>query len=196
MFGKQFTLDILLNAIKKAKPGVLMLGAHHYVQLSEHDFHASGEISTDDLLSVTKIFPAGSAVPAICEQKLKEKFPNLESVFNGYGQTECGMISIGKRNSDLGLLHPAGQLKIVHPDSGKICEPGEVGEICFKGPSMMIEYLKRPIETDNFFDSDGFGRTGDIGYYDIDGKIRYVDRMKELIKYMNTFQKFRRSLRA
>lgn len=182
MFGKEFTLEVLLKAIKKAKPEVLMLGAHHYVQLSEYECFDSGQITPADLSTVTRIFPAGSAVPAICEERLKQKFPNLQSVFNGYGQTECGMISIGEENSHLGLLHSAGQLKIANPDSGEICKPGEVGEICFKGPSMMMEYLKRPSETRQYFDSEGYGRTGDIGYYTDDGTIYYVDRMKELIK--------------
>ena len=49
----------------------------------------------------------------------------------------------------------------------------------------MLEYLKRQKETSAFFDDDGFGHTGDLGYYKVetDGvKIIYVDRMKELMK--------------
>ena len=69
------------------------------------------------------------------------------------------------------------------PDSGKICAPGQIGEFYLKGPAMMLGYLNRPIETDDYFDSDGFGRSGDMGYFDNDGNIFYVDRIKELIKY-------------
>jgi long-subunit acyl-CoA synthetase (AMP-forming) len=34
----------------------------------------------------------------------------------------------------------------------------------------------------DYFDDDGFGRTGDLAYYDNDGDLFYVDRMKEIIK--------------
>ena len=47
----------------------------------------------------------------------------------------------------------------------------------------MTGYLNRPMETDQYFDSDGFGRSGDLGYFDDNGNIFYVDRIKELIKY-------------
>lgn len=47
---------------------------------------------------------------------------------------------------------------------------------------MMLEYLKRPKETAEYFDQEGFGHTGDLGYYDENGKLYFVDRMKDLIK--------------
>ena len=96
MFGKDFNLDILLNAIKTARPDTVILGAHHYVQLSEYD--VSKTVTMQDLDSVSKIFPAGSAVPSICEANLKRKFPSLIEVVNGYGQTEAGIISVGIDN--------------------------------------------------------------------------------------------------
>ncbi len=59
---------------------------------------------------------------------------------------------------------------------------GEVGEICIKSSYMMVEYLKRPKETKEYFDSDGFGHSGDLGYYDNKADLFFVDRMKALIK--------------
>ena len=82
----------------------------------------------------------------------------------------------------LGTLHAGSELKVVDPDSGKICGPGEIGELCLKGSAMMIKYLNRPSETSDYFDEDGFGRSGDLGYYDNNGHITYVDRLKEIIK--------------
>lgn len=49
----------------------------------------------------------------------------------------------------------------------------------------MLRYLKRPKQTKEYFDSDGFAHTGDLGFYDENGEIFFVDRMKELIKYKN-----------
>ena len=48
----------------------------------------------------------------------------------------------------------------------------------------MLGYLNRPKETNEYIDFEGFGHTGDIGYYDENGDIYYVDRLKELIKYV------------
>lgn len=45
---------------------------------------------------------------------------------------------------------------------------------------LMIGYLNRP--KSDFFDDEGFGMTGDLGYYDEDGVLYYVDRVKELVK--------------
>ena len=49
----------------------------------------------------------------------------------------------------------------------------------------MLCYLKRPKETEEYFDFEEFGHTGDLGFYDNKGWIVYVDRMKEVIKYNN-----------
>ena len=49
----------------------------------------------------------------------------------------------------------------------------------------MLCYLNRPKETAEHFDSEGFSHTGDLGFYNNDGWIVYVDRMKEVIKYKN-----------
>ena len=70
--------------------------------------------------------------------------------------------------------------QIVNPDTREICKPLEHGEICGKTEVAMMGYLNQPRST--YFDEEGFGMTGDIGYYDTNGKIEYVDRVKELIK--------------
>ena len=49
----------------------------------------------------------------------------------------------------------------------------------------MLRYLKRPKETEEYFDFEEFCHTGDLGFYNQEGWIIYVDRMKEVIKYKN-----------
>ena len=80
---------------------------------------------------------------------------------------------------------PQYRVKIEDPETGERCGVNKHGEICLKSPFLMQRYLKRPKETEEFFDFEGFGHTGDIGYYDTEGNLIYVDRMKELIKYKN-----------
>ena len=65
-----------------------------------------------------------------------------------------------------------------------ICKPGELGEICVNSPHTMMEYLERPEENKQCFLEDGFIRTGDLGVYDDQGNFSLVDRIKEIIKYV------------
>ena len=74
------------------------------------------------------------------------------------------------------------RLQIEDPDTGTRCGPGQLGEICVKTSYLMVGYLKRPKETKEYFDFEGFGHTGDLGYYDKNGDFYFVDRLKELIK--------------
>ena len=56
------------------------------------------------------------------------------------------------------------------------------GEICVRGPTLILGYLNSP-NGNQVFDSEGFYHTGDVGYCDRSSKLWYiVDRKKELIK--------------
>ena len=72
--------------------------------------------------------------------------------------------------------------QILDTETGNTNGIDEVGEICVKSPFQMFEYLERPEETKKCFTEDGFIRTGDLGKYDSEGRLIYVDRMKALIK--------------
>lgn len=78
-------------------------------------------------------------------------------------------------------------LKIRDPDTGKSLGPNQVGEICVKGPQVMKGYYNNEDATRGAFTSDGWFRTGDLGYYDKEEFFYIVDRLKELIKY-NAYQ--------
>jgi len=183
--GKGFSLELLLSEIKQSKDrfGALVLGTHHYVQLSELDL-STVKFKPSDLYSVKMILPSGAAVPAICRQKLKKIFPFLTFFYNGYGQTEVYVISGGFQElRGLGRIFPGTTAKVVDIESRQICKPFEHGEICVRTNTMMLGYLNQPKST--YFDNQGFGMTGDIGYYDNNGVLHYVDRLKEVIKYCN-----------
>ena len=72
--------------------------------------------------------------------------------------------------------------QIVDPNTNEICGVNERGEICVKTDFMMMGYLNRKTANKEVFDSHGFIRTGDIGYYDNSGIVYYFDRLKEVIK--------------
>ena len=68
----------------------------------------------------------------------------------------------------------------MNPDTGKKCGPWQHGEIRAMSIRKTIGYLNRP--KSDIFDDEGFVMTGDLGYYDKDGLLYYVDRVKELMK--------------
>lgn len=67
--------------------------------------------------------------------------------------------------------------------TGESLGPHKEGELCFKGPLMMLGYVGDGVSTQNIYDSEGWLHTGDVGYFDNDQYFYVVDRIKELIKY-------------
>ena len=62
--------------IKQTKPLCVVVGTHHFVQMSEIDFESTG-LDKKDLASVMWITPVGASVPQITSQNLKKIFPNM-----------------------------------------------------------------------------------------------------------------------
>ena len=79
MNGTGFSLQKLLEAIKDEKPVSLIIGSHHYVQMSEMDFSLTG-LDKQDLSSVFVVTPVGTSVPEISFTKLQNIFPNLKVI--------------------------------------------------------------------------------------------------------------------
>jgi acyl-CoA synthetase (AMP-forming)/AMP-acid ligase II len=82
-----------------------------------------------------------------------------------------------------GYLVPAVEARVVDVATLQDLGPRESGEIWLRGPNIMQGYWKQPAATADTLVSAGWMRTGDIGYFDSDGSIYLVDRLKELIKY-------------
>ena len=70
---------------------------------------------------------------------------------------------------------------VIRDDDGNNVPLGEVGEICARGPQVMLGYWQRPDETAKAIMADGFFRTGDMGFMDERGFTKIVDRKKDMI---------------
>jgi long-chain acyl-CoA synthetase len=80
----------------------------------------------------------------------------------------------------IGYPFPSTDLVILDPDDKEL-PIGEAGEICARGPQVMVGYWNRPDETAKVMTADGFFRTGDIGIMNEKGQFRIVDRKKDMI---------------
>jgi long-chain acyl-CoA synthetase len=107
-------------------------------------------------------------------------------IIEGYGLSEtspvltCNGGNIAEWTGTIGLPLPSTEIAI-RDDHGHDLPIGEQGEICARGPQVMKGYWRRPEETALVMTEDGFFRTGDIGIMDEDGRVRIVDRKKDMI---------------
>jgi long-chain acyl-CoA synthetase len=83
-------------------------------------------------------------------------------------------------NGSIGLPIPSTEISIRN-DAGDALPVGEIGEICVRGPQVMLGYWQRPEETEKVMLPGGWLRTGDIGRMDSEGYVYIEDRKKDLI---------------
>lgn len=115
------------------------------------------------------------------------RIPNI-SIRQAYGATEsCGACTMARKNDNnigsIGVLIPNISAKVWDSDLKKSVGPLKKGELYFKGPMIMKEYVGSESDTNLCIDEEGFLHSGDLGCYDQNGHFYIVDRIKELIKY-------------
>jgi len=110
------------------------------------------------------------------------------TLIEAYGLTETSPaacinpLTLPVYNSSIGLPIPSTELSIRDEEDRELgVGQDQAGEICLRGPQVMRGYWQRPEETAKVMTSDGFLRTGDIGYVDERGYVRIVDRKKDMI---------------
>ncbi|CAN8274529.1 unnamed protein product [Cochlearia groenlandica] len=115
--------------------------------------------------------------------------PHVDLI-QGYGMTESTAVGTRgfnyqklRKHSSVGLLAPNMQAKVVDWSSGSFLPPGNRGELWIQGPGIMKGYLNNPEATNMTIVEESWLRTGDIAYFDEDGYLFIVDRIKEIIKY-------------
>ncbi|CAG9839882.1 unnamed protein product [Diabrotica balteata] len=178
----KFSEDSFLKALQDYKVSVVRLAPPLAIFLAK-----SPKVNKYDLSSVAEIFSAGAPLSGKTEVKLKQRL-NLKAIHQAYGCTE-GTLALTIMNKD--VYRPGSCGKVItymkcivrDPETGKSLGPHQVGELCYKGPTVMKGYYRNPEATRNSFTDDGWLRTGDLGYYDDEQYFYVVDRLKELIKY-------------
>jgi len=120
-------------------------------------------------------------------QKQLEEIIGQGKLLEAYGMTETSPLTTmnptrGKKKlGTIGLPLMNTDIRLLDPSTGEEVPPGEPGEICIKGPQVMVGYYNKPEETAQVIDARGYLHTGDVAVQDSDGFLRIVDRTKDMI---------------
>jgi long-chain acyl-CoA synthetase len=145
--------------------------------------HAPG-IRKVDFSGVKVALGGGMAV----QRDVAERWKALTgtTILQGYGLTEASPVVTASPldqtefTGSVGLPLPETDVS-VRDESGRTLGLNATGEICVKGPQVMLGYWRRPDETTATFTDDGWLKTGDIGRIDDRGFLYVEDRKKDLI---------------
>lgn len=139
-----------------------------------------------DLSSLIKGFSSGNP------EALKKISTTMgvSGLLNVYGLSESmANATIGwhedpleKRCTMNGFPHPGAEVKIVDPETRKKLPVGENGEIALRGLCIMKGYYKKPKETAEALDKEGWLYTGDLGRLDETGYLQFLGRIKDAYK--------------
>jgi len=149
--------------------------------------HTSGFDSVD--FSELKLtIGGGAAVQAAVAKKWQQVTGNRLN--EGYGLSETSPIltlNFGDRSNTEGLYitgvgSPIPSTDIsIRDDNGKAVKQGQAGELCAKGPQIMLGYWNNEEATSDTMTTDGYFKTGDIALLDEHGFFHIIDRKKDMI---------------
>jgi len=107
-------------------------------------------------------------------------------IIEGYGLSETSPVAsinrtdIAEFTGTVGFPLPSTEIAIRDAE-GHDLPLGQAGEVCIRGPQVMVGYWNRPDETAKVMFDDGYFRSGDVGVMEADGQVRIVDRMKDMV---------------
>lgn len=171
-------LDSMVAAMRK-QPFTGLCGLNTlFVSLCDHaGFRAL------DFSRMKATISGGMALTAVAAKRWQEV--TGRPVYEGYGLTEASpvvTVNPGTNNQPgtIGLALPDTELRVID-DENAVLDINQPGELCVRGPQVMLGYWQRPEETAHVLDGDGWLRTGDIAIIREDGFTKIVDRKKDLI---------------
>jgi acyl-CoA synthetase (AMP-forming)/AMP-acid ligase II len=129
---------------------------------------------------------AGAPIPAAVVERASSTLPSIK-VLSLYGRSENLVTTCCSTDDDVsraltsdGSALPGTEVKIVDVGGNEVPR-GIEGDIAYRGPAHMIEYLANPGETASLFTADGFSKSGDLGVMTDDGYVRVTGRTKDIV---------------
>ncbi|MFH0844387.1 MAG: AMP-binding protein [Pseudomonadota bacterium] len=173
----QFEPIRYIEAIQKEKvTHVIMVPSQIIAMLNAPNFDPKSLESLEMILSL------GAPLHREHKDALNKRLPGR--FYELYGLTE-GFVTVldkydyASKPDSVGVPLPFFEMKILN-EKGEELPPGQVGEICGKGPILMPGYYNRPDLTRESI-VNGLLHSGDMGYVDEDGFLYLVDRKKDMI---------------
>jgi acyl-CoA synthetase (AMP-forming)/AMP-acid ligase II len=151
-----------------------------------HTLLAEYDAERHDLSALRLWTCAGAPIPAAVVERASAMLPNIK-VLSLYGRSEnlvtttCSVTDdVSRALTSDGKAMPGAEVKIVGEDGNEVPRGAE-GDIAYRGPAHMIEYLANPEETAALFTKDGFSKSGDLGKMTEDGYVRVTGRTKDIV---------------
>jgi len=178
-----FSPDVFFDMVEKHKITATML-----VPIMIYALLDSPRATTADMSSMECVYYGASA---ISPSRLRDAIETWGKIFvQFFGQTEAPTCMVNMRRNDHDLDIPDRLSACGRPsqwvhlelldDDGNPVSRGESGEICVRGPLVMLGYNKLPEQTAAACEG-GWLHTGDVGRFDDDGFLYIVDRKKDMI---------------
>jgi long-chain acyl-CoA synthetase len=173
---RRFVFDEVLDAIQRHRVTMFFGVPTIYINLLNAD------LSQYDLSSIRYYFSAAASMPREISRRWTERFGR--NVYEGYGLTESSPFACYNHDShfkfgSVGTAIRDFELKILDIDDNEL-PIGKWGEICIKGPGVMLGYWGKPDES-SYALRNGWLHSGDIGMMDDEGYIYIMDRVKDMI---------------
>jgi fatty-acyl-CoA synthase len=135
----------------------------------------------------TGLLASGMASSVAIARQARTTFGRMLS---GYGMSEIGAgVTLSALDSTeeqcteaSGYPAPGYELRILDPETGRDQPPGSPGEILVRGYMLMQGYYRKPEETRQAVDPEGWLHTGDMGLIRPDGHLRFMGRYKDMLK--------------
>jgi fatty-acyl-CoA synthase len=181
--GEAFDPDVVLRITEEERCTALYGVPTMFIAELEHPGFAQ-----HDLSRLRTGIMAGSPCPVEVMKKVQARM-NMREVTICYGMTETSPVStqsalddpLEKRVGTVGRVHPHVEVKVVDPETERVVQRGESGELCTRGYSVMLGYWNNDAATDGAIDAAHWMHTGDLATMDDAGYVNIVGRIKDMI---------------